>query len=183
MTGKTVSGLIFNRTLSFFKNSSLFCYCSLITWTLCCSGAYERDVGVSSLFCEAKLYMGLRSYSPQGNLWTVTLFLYNMHKKFQMSCILRMTYDKITQSIFLRCRHLSGAIITNPAILSVWLSGCIHPSKIQKNISEIYAFIPINCKKAGDDWKSKKTSSCIQEETEYGEKKESKETEQEVSGE
>ena len=37
-------------------------------------------------------------------------------------------------------------------------------------------------KKAGDDWKSKKTSSCIQEETEYGEKKESKETEQEVSG-
>ena len=59
MTGKTVSGLIFSRTLSFFKNSSLFCYCS---------GAYERDVGVSSPFCEAKLYMGLRSYSPQGNL-------------------------------------------------------------------------------------------------------------------
>lgn len=28
----------------------------------------------------------------------------------------------------------------------------------------------------------KKTSSCIQEETEYGEKKESKEKEQEVSG-
>ena len=30
MTGKTVSGLIFSRTLSFFKNSSLFCYCSLV---------------------------------------------------------------------------------------------------------------------------------------------------------
>ena len=35
-------------------------------------------------------------------------------------------------------------------------------------------------KKAGDDWKSKKTFSCTQEETEYGEKKESKEAEQDV---
>ena len=144
MTGKTVSGLIFSRTLSFFKNSSLFCYCSLITWTLCCSGAYEHDVGVSSPFCEAKLYMGLRSYSPQGNLWTVTLFLYNLHKKFQIGCILRMTYGKINQSIFLRCRHLSDAIIMNPAILSARLSGCIHPSKFQKTFQKSMLFIHKN---------------------------------------
>ena len=43
-------------------------------------------------------------------------------------------------------------------------------------------FIPINCKKQEMTEKSKRTSSCTQEETEYGEKKESEKTQPKVSG-
>ena len=35
-----------------------FCYCSFSTWTPCCSGAYERDVGVSSPLLRSKTLYG-----------------------------------------------------------------------------------------------------------------------------
>ena len=141
MTGKTVSGLIFSRTLSFFKNSRLFCYCSLVPRSsngFCRCFAFQ----IGKICCPHCIirHFQFRKCLPVNS----NLFLYNLHKKFQIGCILRMTYGKINQSIFLRCRHLSDAIIMNPAILSARLSGCIHPSKFQKTFQKSMLFIHKN---------------------------------------
>ena len=53
---------------------------------------------------------------------------------------------------------------------------------ISKNISEIYAFIPINRKKQEISETVSRSTPAHQEETAYGKKKEQEETKREVSG-